>query len=1721
MATNQKDVELIIRAKDLSKSTLKEVASGVDKVTDALDHQVDAAKRGDVSLADLRESMKKLESAGQALIKQQALIDLYRKIGEQLEVAKQKSIDAAAAVEKHSAVMAAAETVTKRQEATLNSLTKASAGAEAKVNTLSTSLATQGDRLKAVGIDTKALDSAQNALVNTAQKTGVALGVVTTAVNNYNTELTKTRSVEKAVSDEAVFQKKLADASRLIKASDYVGMWTDALAKKDAAEAKTAQDNKLAQQAQEELNAFRQLADQANATAKGYATLGTASVRLARANSQLGPSVQGIIDPSNQARTSLGGLEAQVNAMAQSVAAIRGPFSDYTASLRELQAAQKAAAGQASLIDDYNNQMAAVRAARAAFVEARADVLQYATAIRNAKAPNEELAASSRKAQTALGAASRELNSQVNAARSAKAALSEAGISTSKLASEEQRLTQTAQTATAALKQLNTAHEQFNGEAGKTPSLLSKLNGGHRESLGLYQRVRGELIGLATAYIGIQGAIGLASGAIQAFIAKQTVMSRLSISVGTDPAKLSAEWDYIHGQSMRLGIGINELAESYSRFTISAKAANLTNEQTKYSFERISEAMRVMGKDGTAVKGAFYQLQQMLNKNKVTMEDLHQAADWIDGIDSLMAKGLGMVNVQQLYAALKDGGVDAKVAIMSMAEEMNKQFGDKLPAALKTLQAEQGRYNTSLADFKRLIAEAGFADAYTTLLKKLTAFFASSDGTKFAQDISKAFEAVVNTLSYLIDHLHQVELAMGLAFGYLAIASIVRTGFAIAATVKGVQELTAAYNASKVAALALAAAQATSAATGVAGGVAGAAEGAAASRWAGFGAGLAATSGWIVRIGAGLAAAAAAAAAFVASLPVSVVVGGLVAIAAAVGVIFFKFDELSAIAATVWHDLPYNAEIAWTAIKLGASVMADKVAPLFTWIGQQAASAWQMVAETASASWTAVVGYVQGAWASIVEILSSLVGAVATSMEGAGIPVRQLWADMRAGFEGLYRGIIGFFDRLTVAAINLGKTIKLKILEALSGAQDWIFGEGASDRTLALRAEISRIGQERDAPPSSGGPAGTGETAEVNAVAQHLALLDQLKAKEAEVNAVVARRETILDDIRAKRLAGTIDQASAEAQAKKTIEDFRQPITDATKGAAAFANTIRTGLKQEEFSEFLNRLEGPLARYNTPNMSPKDKKDKKAGQRESMEASLNSQLTNLGIGLDKKDDDNLEVRLENVGKKYDLLRDKVEKFRKIGGTSIDGVGLADVEANLKALEVQERAQVSKEFYHKKEVTARTAITSQTTALAAKEATVNDAVKERAEVIKTINDQVADGTITAVEGYAQIQAANDRLSPKIRALTQEAIKFAEALRGSGVPETKIDAMIAKMQRINQTSGGTPSANDAAGAGGMALVEAGQKRLNDVIRERNELVASYAQLVKLGAMTQAEATEKTEAAYARTDPIIQKMVADLKSLLDAMQAAGTITPEKFDMLNAKLLEISASAKKVDAEMVKVKEAFTGSFTSGFTSAFQSIAEGIAGAVKGTQSWGDAFKNVGVAAASFVAKLLMDVGTAIIQIIAMKMALAAIGMMSGGGASAAGGLSGTGASAGVSLSAGVAHSGGVIGSSNNVSRPVAASWFANAPRYHTGTNGPLGIKPDEQATILQKGEEVLSKEDPRNIMNSGKSKGGSPVALQQTLILDPNDIHTVAASPQGQQVMMTFIKSNATTLKQILKS
>lgn len=761
MATESKDVELRVRARDYSQKTLEAVAKALDDLTKAQSDQLAGAKKGEVSAKALADSYTKIEQAVQALIGQNALTKTFEQQAQALEVAKQRVDAARLAHTEYANSLAGVEEKTKKQIAAQDKLARAVTSASTAQTNAQNRLDRTVQKLNEFGIATTDIAGAQRRMAEGVAIGNAALDRQAAALDTIEAD---TRAAAQATQIAADLQKKAAaeQVAALRAVSEAAAAAAAAQARNTAAAVAASQkrqDQIVAERAV--AAALRASADQAEANTKEYATLAR-TVKSVRGN-ELADQLRGITSPTAVANENLAGLGANIDKLAAKVAAINGPVKDFRATMQALEATQKGAAGIAAQIDAYKRQVDVVNAAKIAYNKAKAEVAALATQMRAGGGDTAELTRKLSEADSMLKGTAKTLGAQNTALRAMRGDLKAAGVDTLNLAQSEQRLVNQTTKATGAVNALSDAYRK-NGAAAESGSKGTlKFFESTRTTLSYAQRLRGEILALATAYVGVQGAINAASGALDAYSTTQKIQGQLGAAFGTDAKVIREEWDYLMQAANRIGISFQEAAPAYAKFAIAAKSFGFSGQEIRFTFEQVAKAARVAGLSGDEFEGVLKAIEQMMSKGTIQAEELRgQLGDRLPGAFTIMAKSIG-VSTAELTKMMEAGSVTAD-SVINLARGMGEAFK---PTAATTdgLAASQARFNNALFEFQLAVANSGFADAYTQLLRDLAELMKSADGQEFAKTLSSAFGSVVDALRFLIDHVDEAKTVLSLLTG--------------------------------------------------------------------------------------------------------------------------------------------------------------------------------------------------------------------------------------------------------------------------------------------------------------------------------------------------------------------------------------------------------------------------------------------------------------------------------------------------------------------------------------------------------------------------------------------------------------------------------------------------------------------------------------------------------------------------------------------------------------------------------------------------------------------------------------------------------------------------------------------------------------------------------------------------------------------------------------------
>ncbi|HWH75547.1 MAG TPA: tape measure protein [Methylibium sp.] len=370
-----------------------------------------------------------------------------------------------------------------------------------------------------------------------------------------------------------------------------------------------------------------------------------------------------------------------------------------------------------------------------------------------------------------------------------------------------------------------------------------------------------------------------------------------------------------------------------------------------------------------------------------------------------------------------------------------------------------------------------------------------------------------------------------------------------------------------------------------------------------------------------------------------------------------------------------------------------------------------------------------------------------------------------------------------------------------------------------------------------------------------------------------------------------------------------------------------------------------------------------------------------------------------------------------------------------------------------------------------------ALRERAAAERALDRETEQLRAQALEQSGQVAAAAQiRLEAQFRDLiarlqasgNTEGVKLIRGLIDAGVAQAQFDQIKAQFDRtVADLQARQQQVADQRNAGALTPAIADQQ----VSQARQQ---AQAELERLNQQLQALAANTT-------NPEIKRGAEEATQALRRMAVDGATGLDKA------LIDLRAS-------LAAMREGFAQTATSTGVDALTGLFTDLA---SGTKDAGDAFKD-------FVRSFVLGMAQVAARALATFLVLSLLDAVFPGAGKMVAAVGGATAS--------VQHSGGMAGTGPR--RKVDPMLFFGAPRYHAG--GLVGLKPDERPAILQTGEEVLSRVDPRNAANGGGAGGAGTRIIN---VIDPNLVGDYLTSASGERTILNVIERNAGAIRQKL--
>lgn len=1719
MAKGRRDVDLVIRAKNEASKAIDQVSAALTELTKAQGKAGTGAGKAGALLSELGAELGKLTAkangasvfdrlAGSVQKAEAAVSRLegsvasaaqnQQKLGQEVQQSEAAVAGFVAKSEQLSAELAQqkARTTEARQAQTeFNASMRQAASEQAKAQTAYDKLGAAYDKQLA---KVNAIAKAQNAAADAIEKA----------------ENPTARQFQTAERLGASYDKQKAKLDQLaqayIQSGDNLDQSVVKLQKMEAESEKIGASFQQQKDAQAQAaQALRQVQEQAGAAAGNLTRLRQAEAAATSAVSQQNAALDAartelaaVAATGNDANAVLGKIGATIRqqllrALADGtdqLKAFKQQWDSSTAQVGPL--ASRAAQLRSSVNTSPEAQSSADTATQAAIASARAAKQAYTEQQQALQVLRNAL----RSAGTDVQALGVLMNGDTDAARRFQAALQsvtsanqQTGAAAAQAASAAQRqgaaasaAASSTSSAAAAVRETGNASSDAAGKTNTFAATLALLSGNSRQALSFTQRLRGQLLSLAASYVSFFGAIQGIGGVIGTYQQVEAAQSKLGVVFNQDSAKVAQAMAFIRKAADDLGLSFADLANQYASFAVSTKGTAIEGAETQKAFLSVAKAVRVYKLSTDDANGAFLALSQMASKGTVSMEELRQQlGDRLPGALHVLAVSMGLTDAE-LNKLVASAGLASEDAIPRLAAGLEKLVGPQLAASLTSLTSQIGFFKNEIQKAQIEVAQGGLVDGLRDGLTTLNTFFKSDDGKKFFQNLGAAAGATLKVLAQIPKYADQIVTVLSVLVGIKAskwAQALAADFLLLLGRVRAMPAAVAASNAAMAAS--------TSGATGLRGAidVLGTAYFGLRSRVALAGQAFVAsvTNFSLARV---------AASALTGSL--ALLRGALAALGGIPGLV------ITGVTLILGQWLT-SADDATDALDKHRS-MVDKVREAYENAKGSAADWGKTIQNTSAIEIQLNTKKLQDQLLDLRKdfLPNGAADAFGLDQQGTAGKINDLVSAFRAGTLGAKDFRDGLAE-LAKTDQSFGQSPLLEqMVEVSRKAQDLetSIGEGnaavralsgtASDADKALLGLKDSQGDVGDAAASTTGNLDK----QTEALKKLIPSLDNATQRAAELQKIDLIQRVVdtspIDKASKAYLDFTklVQQARAEVNKKFDDQQITGGLVDRIVGAesggvatAKNPNSTATGLGQFIESTWLN-----LFKKYFPSEAASMTED------QILDLRKNADLSRKMIELYARE--NADLIQQATGSVSDaavylahflgpqgaikllkasadtpvsslLSPDQIKANRSVlqGKTAGDVIGWAqgkvgtsdqEVAAAKTLVELREKQAQTAADYHEKLSQDLEVMTAQNAV--AKERTLQEEVN--VALLKAQNDAKKAGTTLTDDEVKRITDATTQLYNQKHA--QDELNAAKAK--AAADSKNVDAL------ENQRQGLLDRINYAKQTGDTNTVD-------DLTGKYNEL------------------TTAIQAA-------IQAKIDYWKPLAGQDGEIGDLADQqlaKYQKLYDATVRLKTQAEQIGPTYENIGKALGG----GLSSAISNFASQV-------QQTGDLFGSLKTAFQQFASDFLIQIANMILKQLTFNALQAAAAAAFGGGY---GSLFGSAASA----LAGSFHVGGVVGAGggNSGSRSVAAGWFANAARYHTG--GIAGLAPNEVPAILQKGEEVLTASDPRHVGNGG---GQSPVNLKVVNAIDSVSVVSAAlAGAPGTRTMINFMKSNKGAVKSAL--
>lgn len=770
MAENKKSVELEIRAQDYTGKTINDVRKNMRRLKGDLQEQSKLASRGRADFKKYADGLKQLGEEANKLGNISAIVAKLERLSTTLATQNSKVADAQKHVNDLANTIGKLGVPTKKQAEELAKLqgvlNKNIETAEKAANAYER----QRIEAEAYGVNTRNLKQSQEALTKTYQRTLQTIidmrgaqealqkqqdFAIKSAQAQAKAERNRLNANNEALRRNLDLWRKQREAVEAAKAQAQINEQSREAIRLANEQAKAEQEKQRAIQAglqaqRNQINAQRTSIQQQIAAAQRAAALrqNTASSR-----------VDGNLNRKQSLDGSMGNIAASVRSATQAYRSQEESADKLAAAIQRLKTAQTQMVGVARNIDGYRKQAAELQALKREYSAVQSEYTRLNNAMRGG-ATHEQVARLNQLAIALKNIGAAYAQQRVAVQQSADV-LNRAGVNTERLAIAENRLAQNAARSSRVLGELSSRLNGVANNSKRGADELRRFANSSRTALGFVQRLKGQIIALSAAYVGLNGAVELFNKTIQAGKDGQVLKIRTEVLADgwADTSAKELE-QYFKGTAERMGLELKGVVQDASKLFVAAKENGFSVKDAQFIYEQFSGLGQLMGADAETQQGITKALSDMLSKGSIQAEELKgQLGDRLPQAMALFSKATGQ-STAQLLKMMEQGKLTSDY-MLDAAMQVKTQYGEQMVKMFDTVTANQARLNNAFQEWLRIIADAGVMENFKLLLKDLAAWFRSDEGKQWALNLAAAVNTVLNALRWCVQHVNQLAIAFG------------------------------------------------------------------------------------------------------------------------------------------------------------------------------------------------------------------------------------------------------------------------------------------------------------------------------------------------------------------------------------------------------------------------------------------------------------------------------------------------------------------------------------------------------------------------------------------------------------------------------------------------------------------------------------------------------------------------------------------------------------------------------------------------------------------------------------------------------------------------------------------------------------------------------------------------------------------------------------------------